>query len=465
MQYRALLASLLAAPLVSIAGAQTPPSASVLAAQVDSVVRVDVLAQGMPSASVVIMRGNDVVLERAWGVADAATGRKAEPSTTYQVASVSKQFTAALVLKLVDRGKLSVADPIGRYLPGLRPEMQAITVDQLLNHTSGLKGDFRRQERATELTSRDSLFAMAARDSLAARPGTAYLYSNTGYMLLGMLIEKLYARPYADALRDEIAKPLGLESLWFCEPARNADAQSYMRSPQKAPAPLPSIHPSQLLGSGGICSTARDIATWNRALHGGRVLSAASYAAMTTPHGVAAPKAYGYGLFVRPAPWGSMAMVHEGTTSGYASANGWYPAESLSVVVLYNGVPRVPVDVDGVITELAFGRTPARTAPEPVVAAAPAKTVPAPEGAAKFVGDYELRTGMAFTVSLEDGVLYIKPPGSGSRQVLWHKSGTSFGVGGVESPATATFVSDASGVVTELNTRQGSTERTMKKVR
>lgn len=104
--------------------------------RVDSIVNIDVLGQGMPSVSIVVTRGNETLVERAWGFADVAASRKAEPSTFYEIASVSKQFTAALFLKLVDRGKLSLSDPIGRHVSGLRPEFNAITVEQILNHTS-----------------------------------------------------------------------------------------------------------------------------------------------------------------------------------------------------------------------------------------------------------------------------------------------------------------------------------------
>ena len=340
-----------------------PPDPAILAARVDSVVQTDVLPQGMPSVSVAIMRGGDLVLERAWGLADAATGRKAEPSTQYQLGSVSKTFTAALVLKLADRGKLSIGDPISRHFTGLRPEWRAITVEQLLNHTSGVKFDFRRIDKAAEPRSRDSLWAMAVSDTLANVPGTTFTYSNTGYMVLGALIERLYGKSYADVLREEIAQPLGLSSLHFCEVDEPAAARGHRRSRDGKATPIAPIHPSQLLGNGGICATASDIAKWNRALHGGQVVSAASYAAMTTPRGAAAARRYGMGLYVRPAAWGTMTMLHEGTTSGYATANAWFPSESLSVVVLYNGVPRLPKDVDGIVSQIALGLTPAAAGP------------------------------------------------------------------------------------------------------
>jgi D-alanyl-D-alanine carboxypeptidase len=239
----------LAAPLTaSMAAAQDTtgtmrPTAGSLAAKVDSIVQVDVLAQGIPSASIVVTRGNETLVERAWGLANVEKGRKAEPSTIYQVGSLTKQLTAALVLKLVDRGKLSLSDTLGRFFKRLKPEFTAITIEQLLNHTSGLKGDFRSPDQATMPTTRDSLVALAARDTLATKPGTKFTYSNTGYMFAGAIIEKLHGKSYDEALRDEIARPLGLKSLARCTTDISGGAESYVRSEGATPRLVPSLHP------------------------------------------------------------------------------------------------------------------------------------------------------------------------------------------------------------------------------
>src|SRR5215208_789991 len=174
---RCFVTPLIASQPVRFVHAQLPagtvrPTQAELAARVDSIVRTDILPRGFPSVSIAVTRGGKTLLERAWGVANVATGQKAEPSTTYRIASVTKQFTAALVLKLVDRGKLALPDSIGRYLTGLRPEWNAIRIDQLLNHTSGLPRDFLDVTRVREKLSGDALIAMAARDSLVTKPGT-----------------------------------------------------------------------------------------------------------------------------------------------------------------------------------------------------------------------------------------------------------------------------------------------------
>ena len=480
-----VLAACFAAATASAAAAQGTtgalrPDAAILAAKVDSVVQVDALAQGMPSVSIVVTRGNERLVERAWGLADVSSGRKAEPSTTYEVASLSKQFTAALVLKLVDRGRLSLSDTLGRFFDGLKPEFDGITVEQLLNHTSGLKGDFRgppEQMGARPITG-DSLVALAARDTLATKPGTKFIYSNTGYMLAAAIIEKVFGKSYAEALRDEIARPLGLKSLARCTTDKSGGAESYVRSAQEEPRRVSSYHPSVTLGNGGICTTAGDLAKWNRALHGGRVLSDASYRAMTTPRGAAATDGayYGLGLYVRPEPWGKNVILHGGTTAGYSAANLWYPADSISVTVLYNAVPQVPVNVAAVIAQLAHGLTPAPrrvVAQTPAPPAAPVVTIEntpsaaAPAGAARFVGEYEAVPGVAFTISLENGILFNTPPArlGTPKQYLVHKSGTSFHPGGNES-MMLTFVVDPNGDVTGFVARGGNgSERTLRKIK
>lgn len=276
---------------------------------------------------------------------------------------MSKQFTAALLLKQVDRGTLGLDDPIGRYLAGLKPEWNALTIEQLLNHTSGAPREYRDVKRISENLPADSLIALATRTNAPTEPaGTKFVYSNTGYMLLGALVEKVYGKSYGAALRDEIARPLGLATLGWCgdTEAGPGSAKGYVRPPNGTTTEAPYIHPSQLL-SGGVCSNAGDIARWNRALHGGEVLSAASYAAMTTPKGVAASRSvpYGLGLYVRETRGGGTVIVHDGATPGYRNENVWYPAESLSVTMLTNTIT-AGVDANSNLTEvmgsIALGR-------------------------------------------------------------------------------------------------------------
>jgi D-alanyl-D-alanine carboxypeptidase len=473
--FRYAVAALLAATPSLLTAQQTPvsgppPSAAALTSLVDSVVRAGLLTQGVPGVSVTVVRGDETLVQRAWGRADVASGRAADPSTLYAIGSNTKQFTAALVLRLVERGRLALGDSIGRHLTGLRPEWRGITIEQLLNHTSGLQRSYVNAARLGEDLPGDSLIAQAARDTMAARPGTTFLYSNTGYLLLGVLVEKLYGKPYAAVLREEIAGPLGLATLRTCgEVEAGRRATGYNRAFDGTLSSPVAFHPSQQLGAGGICSTAADLAKWNRALHGGRVLSEASYRAMTTPRGAAIPAGYGFGLSVGPAPWGGPAITHGGQdVGGFVSEHGWYPADSLSVTILYDVYPRVAAGGTHVIAALALGHTPPATrnpAPEPAVAATPATGITGEEARRQFVGEYALGSGPSrFKVDWEDGAFVLTTPG-GEKGPLVHQSGATYAVGRDGPATTVTFLADAEGrVVGFLAQQAGSPDRRLRKI-
>lgn len=314
-----------------------PPSKEVVAARVDSMVATFMAEKGPASISVAISRGGETLVERAWGVADISTRRPVTAASVYKIGSVSKQFTAVMILRQVERGNLALTDSIGQYLTsGLRPEWGAITIEQLLNHTSGLPADLEREGPPEEEVSPETLIRWAARDTMLFAPGTRHSYSNPGYVLLGALIEKLYGKPLAAAVREEIALPLVLPTLaWCADPAKDTSVTTghqYLGPGELERSPY--AHPSKSLGGGALCASARDLAAWNRALHGGQVLTPASYAAMTTPRGAA--KSYGFGVQRTTTPWGAPAIYHFGGIMGFSAQNAWFPTESLSVTVLYN---------------------------------------------------------------------------------------------------------------------------------
>ncbi len=325
-------------------GAFAPGQAdAALDERVAAFVKSELLAQGVPSVSVAVMGGGKMLLERAWGVADLGKNVSASQATTYPVGSLAKQFTAALVLRQVDRGRLTLADPIGKHLGGLGAEAGAMTIEQLLNHTSGLKRSVIEPESRFENLSAESLLKQAAGGKLETKPGTTFEYSNAGYTVLGVLVERLYGQSFAAALHDEIAGPLQLTTLSKCVEPKPGEAAGYMLKPGGKPGPPPGLHHSQYLGAGGICATAADLVRWTHALHTGRVLSPASYQAMITPRGAAIANNYGFGLDVGPAAWGDMAFDHGGQSlTGHTAELQWYPQHSLAVALLYNAYPRVP---------------------------------------------------------------------------------------------------------------------------
>ena len=452
-------------PFASALAQSAPPlSREAVAARVDSMVQAYMAETGPASVSVAISRGSEVLVERAWGVVDIATRRPATASTVYKIGSISKQFTAVLLLEQVERGRLALSDSIGHFLTtGLRPEWRPLTIEQLLNHTAGMQNDFPREAygRPEEEASSATMIAWAARDTMRFAPGTRFAYSNVGYHLLGALVEKLYGKPYGEVLREEIAGPLGLRTLrWCTDPGKDttvATGHEYF-GPGKLER-TPYAHPSKSLGSGGLCSSAGDLAAWNRALHGGRVLSPESYAAMTTPRGAA--RGYGFGLYfsVRPAPWNAYVIYHLGGVVGFTAQNAWFPADSLSVTVLHNS------QGNGLPSTFALDLARAISATTPQTSPSGAASAPAQgEGRAKFAGEYEA-VGRVFTVTFEEGNLYVTPPWGGSRQQLFLQSGTTYTLGSPQSAATVTFDVDAAGLVTGFTSRDRGVVRELRKVK
>jgi len=310
------------------------------------------LGPDVVSLSIAVSRKKDVLFEGAYGMADMSTQRPATASTVYRITGTSMQFTAALVLKLIERGKIAIDDPIGRYLTmGLPPEWRPITIEQLLSHTSGLAGSITRDTPPHEPASSATLVAWASREPLKFTPGMSFSYSRVGYLLLGALVEKLYGKPYDVVLRDEIARPLKLASLGWCAGAGKdtLEATGYEDVSPNTRRPVANLHPSKELGAGSICATAGDLNAWTRALHTGRVLSSTSYTTFTTsiksPDRPAIAECCSMVVHRNRAVY-RLTLHHE---DGFGAEIAWFPADSLSVTVLYN------TSGQGIIGKLPLG--------------------------------------------------------------------------------------------------------------
>lgn len=346
------MAVALAAPS---AGAQSARRASasavarvrVLERRLDSAAAAWLATGESPSVSVAVVRGADTLLLRAYGVANLEWNAKATPATVYRTGSVTKQFTAALVMQLVDSGRVRLDDAIGMHLPALPARWRDVTVRQLLNHTSGIPSYTSRaagRRRFAEDLPPDTIVMVTAGDSLEFAPGAGWSYNNTGYLLLGMLLERVTGKPYEALLDERLFRRAGLKETRYChtDPVLPGRAAGYYREGGTWHN-APWLSMTQPFSAGSLCSTARDLVRWNQALHGGRLLSAASYAAMTAPEGGAlqAPVRYGFGLIADTLA-GQPMIAHGGAIHGFMAANAWLPRQSLSVTVLSNAMTAKP---------------------------------------------------------------------------------------------------------------------------
>ncbi|MBX9400447.1 beta-lactamase family protein [Lysobacter sp. BMK333-48F3] len=295
----------------------------------------------LPGASVLVLHEGRPLLRRGYGLADLETGAAATPDTHYRLASISKQFTAAAVLLLIQDGKLGLDDPVKRWLPSLPPACDAITIRQVLSHTSGLidyedvmpPGRYDDGER--QMRDADVLQVLESQDRTYFAPGQGYRYSNSGYALLALIVEKASGQGYAVFLRDRIFLPLGMrEAVAYergvSEVAQRAYGYSLEQGRWRRTDQSPT---SAVLGDGGIYASIDDLAKWDAALYDDRLLSAASRQLAFAPHTPTdqAEVEYGYGWRIT-----GETLWHSGESIGFRNVFVRWPQRRLSVAVLSN---------------------------------------------------------------------------------------------------------------------------------
>ena len=296
----------------------------------------------IPGAVLVVMREDELVLNHRWGMTDPARETSMTPGVVQPIYSTSKQFTAALVLRLVERGGIDLDAPVGRYLPEYFADEPQLRIRHLLRHTSGLP-DFIRQpevlalERAAPGTG--SLTAMVALlDTLPRRfaPGTRHAYSNANYTVLALVAERVSGRPFAVAQRELLLRPLGLAEIDECS-AIDAARISPGHDANGAEVRLPRNSAPSYSGNGGLCATAIALARWTRALGAGRVVRPDLLSEMQRGIPVEAgyTPPYGFGLSTLPLA-GRPAFSHAGGGDGWGAWTAWLPEEQITIALLAN---------------------------------------------------------------------------------------------------------------------------------
>jgi D-alanyl-D-alanine carboxypeptidase len=333
---------MLAATWTVALGAQTPRVAdTVLAARVDSLVGQVLANSGVPSASVAVVRDGRLVYARAYGDARLEPSAAARPTMRYSIGSISKQFTAACILLLEQEGKLSLDDPVGRFLPDLT-RAGDVTIRELLSHTSGYQ-DFWPQDYVPPMMRRPTT-AAAIMDRWAKRPldfdpGTRWQYSNTNYVIAGAIVEKAGGTPFFDFLRSRVLEPLGMRSAVNSDaaPLSSSDPTGYMRYALGPLRPAPLEGSGWMFAAGELAMTASDLARWDISLMTRSLLSPASYRALETEVRLKNGVGTGYGLGVNVGlDAGHRVLSHGGEVSGFTASNRVYPDDQAAVVVLTN---------------------------------------------------------------------------------------------------------------------------------
>ena len=352
----ALLAGVLA---ITTARAQDTRA---LVRYVDSVANDAVAQHRTAGVSVAVVKNGRTVLAKGYGFADLENDVPATAETVYRIGSITKQFTAAGIMRLIEQGKLSLDDTLQKFLPNFPTQGNRVTVRHLLNHTSGIKSytslgpKWQRLMRIDLVP--DSLVALFANEPFDFKPGDAWRYDNSGYFLLGMIIEKLRGKPYGQYLADEFFTPLGLKSTVYCDqaPLIKHRAQGYTPRPGGRFINAEPLSMTQPYAAGSLCSTVTDLAAWTLALSSGKVVSPASYKLMTTPGTLndGKPLTYGFGLGTGVLG-GHRQVSHNGGINGFISELHLYPDDSVVTVVLTNtGGPAAP-QLERLVARRALG--------------------------------------------------------------------------------------------------------------
>lgn len=314
--------------------------------------------------AVLVARGDVILFDRAYGWANLEWRVPNTTETKFRVGSITKQFTAAAVLRLAEQGKLSLDDSLAMYVTVAPEAWRPITLRQLLNHTSGVASftslpDFAVLRRSP-LELEKSIARLCALPS-QSQPGEKYRYSNTGYLLLGHVIERVSGQGYAAFLREQLLQPLGLndtdhDSDAAIVPLRAGGHTRVDGQLQHAAY----INMEVAQAAGALYSTTHDLLRWTRALFGGRVLSPAALTMMTTP-GLGH---YGMGVVVRDVN-GRQLIEHAGSIEGFNAHLAYYPQSEITVVVLANVNGNSPTELAAALGELAHAEATGGTSTKP----------------------------------------------------------------------------------------------------
>ena len=302
----------------------------------------DGLAQtGVPSASVAVVKDGEIAYVKAYGSARLDPHVAARPEMRYSIGSISKQFTATAVLLLAEQGKLSLDDPVAKYIPNLT-RANEVTIRQLLSHTSGYQ-DYWPQDYVppfmTQPITSEKIMDMWARKPLDFDPGTQWQYSNTNYVIAGVIVEKVSGEPLLTFLNEHMFKPLGMGRVANIDAARlpDWDATGYMRYALGPLRVAPKEGPGWLFAAGELAMPAHDLAKWDIAMLGQRVLKPASYKEMETEVRLKDGSGTGYALGLQTGNLnGHRAVRHGGEVSGFTATNVVFPDDNAAIVVLTN---------------------------------------------------------------------------------------------------------------------------------
>jgi len=419
--------------------------------RMDRVIRTSV-DDGEFSGSVLVARGDEILLDRGYGLANREWNIANDGDTVFRLGSVSKQFTAVAIMLLNERGAVDLDAPLKTYLPDAPAAWHRITVRRLLTHTAGVP-DFTRFEDYDALKTRPatltSLIERFSSRPLAFEPGSAFAYSNSGYVLLTAVIEQASGMTYADFIARNLLEPLGMSATGYdaAAPILPRRASGYVVATGGIEN-APYVDMSIPQGAGGLYSTTHDLLKWERGLFGGRVLRPESLALLTTPQ----RNDYAFGL-ISTTDGGHRIVRHNGAIEGF---NSWlaHADDGVTVVVLGNLNAPGPDKLGPALMTLAHGG-------DVVLQNERMAITVEREVLQAYVGVYQAAPTFSFTISDVDGRLMAQATGQPAFE-LFADAADQFFLKVVD--AQMSFVRNADGAVTGLVLHQGGRDLPANKI-
>ena len=317
-----------------------------------------------PGCAVGVAEQGKPVLMRAYGMADLEHGVKNSTDTIFEAGSVSKQFTAAAIALLARDGKLSLDDQVRTYIPELRDYGVPLTIRHMLNHTSGLRdwgavAEIGGAPRGSRVYTNAHVLDIVSRQSaLNFSPGTRWSYSNTGYSLAAIIVERVSGKPFSTFTRERLFAPLGMASTSWRDDYSRVLKNRAIAYGKRADGYHSDMPFENVVGNGGLLTTVGDLLKWNQNIDHPSVGDAAFWAAAQTPGKLADGSAHDYGLGLGVSSFEGLRQVgHGGATAGYRSTLGRYPQTGWSIAVLCNAGNAQPgADANALVRLLLAGR-------------------------------------------------------------------------------------------------------------
>lgn len=403
------VAVLLSLLLIGAAQAGQPATPAAMAAYADKLLDESKISKDGPGVTVLVARGDQLLYKGARGMASVELGVAMQADQLMRIGSVTKQFAAAALLKQIDEGKAALGDPLSKFLPDY-PNGSKITLLQLLNHTSGVKSYTGIAGYMANPIRRDLSTAELIKEfkdqPVDFQPGEKWAYNNSGYVLLGAVVEAISGKSWHQSIDELLLKPAQITSVHFQAGDKlfRGMAQGYTLNGQREVAPAGILSMTQPHAAGALIANTEGLWRWNQALHGGKAISKASYEQMITP--VTPAKAFNYGFGIATSTLrGQPLLTHGGGIHGFVSVLSYLPQTQTTVAILRNSDgPGLPMETTArKLAAFAIGEPFA----EPKAVAVPAEQLKAAEGV------YALDDKQTRTLRVKDGALTNQRSGGG----------------------------------------------------